>query len=58
MTDIPTSGGTFAWNCRDCSFIGHWLTVDGRCPRCGGRDLPTQTSINNDSTDTSLEGSA
>lgn len=34
----------FAWNCRDCGFIGTWLTDAGTCPKCGGRDLPTQPS--------------
>ncbi|QLH78664.1 hypothetical protein HZS55_15815 [Halosimplex rubrum] len=31
----------FVWDCRDCGFTGDWLTVDGCCPECGGRDLPT-----------------
>jgi len=34
----------FAWNCCDCGFVGTWLTDDGTCPKCGGRDLPTQPS--------------
>jgi len=38
------ASGTFAWNCRDCGFIGTWLTDYGTCPECGGRDLPTQPS--------------
>ncbi|QLH77434.1 hypothetical protein HZS55_09065 [Halosimplex rubrum] len=36
----PTANG-FVWDCRDCGFTGDWLTVDGCCPECGGRDLPT-----------------
>lgn len=42
MTGGPTADGPFCWNCRDCGFVGSWLTVDGRYPECGGRDLPTQ----------------
>jgi rubrerythrin len=42
--DGPTATDAFAWNCRDCGFVGAWLTTDGRCPECGGRDLPTQVS--------------
>jgi len=40
----PSVGATdeFVWNCRDCGFVGTWLTVEGTCPKCGGRDLPTQ----------------
>lgn len=32
----------FAFNCRDCGFVGTWLTTDGCCPECGGRDVPTE----------------
>ena len=32
----------FAWNCRDCGFVGTWLTDSGTCPECGSRDLPTE----------------
>jgi len=42
--NYPTATDSFAWNCRDCGFIGTWLTSDGTCPECGGRDLPTQES--------------
>lgn len=42
MSDIPTATGAFVWNCRDCGFTGTWLTSDGTCPKCGGRDLPTE----------------
>jgi len=34
MTNYPTADG-FSWDCRDCGFIGDWLTSDGRCPECG-----------------------
>lgn len=41
--EYPTSEGlAFVWNCRDCEFIGEWLTIDGTCPMCGGRDVPTE----------------
>ena len=42
MSDHPTATGAFAWNCRGCGFVGTWLTSDGCCPECGGRDLPTE----------------
>lgn len=38
----PQAADGFAWNCRDCGFIGTWLTIEGTCPECGGRDLPTE----------------
>jgi len=44
MSNYPTATDAFVWNCRDCGFIGEWLTADGSCPECGGRDLPTQES--------------
>ena len=48
MTDEETAATAFAYNCRDCGFIGTWVTVDGCCPECNGRDLPTQPSRRGD----------